>query len=601
MKRAWLLSRLPWVGIALLVVLLGAVQHRWLEDVVRAERRGLAEVLRTASEQVADELDRQLSRVFIHFQPPAGLTAGEESDRFFAEAFASWREEGGSPDLVRAVFSIERGRDGSFDVRQLDPASGRFEPRGWPSRLEATRRRLEQPFAEAAGSFGPIPYPLLPELPGLVVPLDQTRRAVVEAGVDLEADADEDAGRAFEAHVVGFLSSVLVVELDAASLRSTLIPELLDRYRLGAGSDYEATIRVRSSGEQVFSSAAEPMAEEEVAVRTPIFALRPLAEMRSMAQHLRSHELSRRESAGLNLAAIVTAIGGDESGWELAVGHREGSLAAVVKRNQVRHLWVIAGLMAVLGLALWTILLSNRRAQSLARQQVEFVAGVSHELRTPLASIKSLAQNLSRGLVHEPEQVKRYGAMIEREEVRLMDMVDQVLQFSGALSRREAFARAGADLRKIVGQGVEAMRPAVAAAGKEIVLEGPDAPLPILADGEALGRAVQNLVGNAVKYGGDSRWIRVEVAAEEGAGPRSARVTVSDSGPGIRREELSRVFEPFYRTAEAKASQVPGSGLGLSFVRRVAEGHGGRVEARSRRGEGAAFTIVLPLEQEPGP
>jgi len=178
-------------------------------------------------------------------------------------------------------------------------------------------------------------------------------------------------------------------------------------------------------------------------------------------------------------------------------------------------------------------------------------------------------------------------------------MVDQVLQFSGALARRDAFALVAADLVEIVERAVEATRPAVEEAGKEIALERPEAPVPVLADGEALGRAVQNLVTNAVKYGGDSRWIRVEVlgadGTEDAAGARSARVTVRDSGPGIAREDLSRLFDPFYRTAEAKSSQIPGSGLGLSFVRHVAEAHGGRVEATSRRGEGALFTIVLPL------
>jgi signal transduction histidine kinase len=111
-------------------------------------------------------------------------------------------------------------------------------------------------------------------------------------------------------------------------------------------------------------------------------------------------------------------------------------------------------------------------------------------------------------------------------------------------------------------------------------------------DAAALGSAVRNLISNAVKYGGDARWLRIEAAP---AGARHVAITVTDRGIGIAAEDRGRIFEPFYRGREAVARQIQGSGLGLNLVARIAAAHGGRVEVKSEPGQGSAFTLVLPV------
>jgi signal transduction histidine kinase len=116
----------------------------------------------------------------------------------------------------------------------------------------------------------------------------------------------------------------------------------------------------------------------------------------------------------------------------------------------------------------------------------------------------------------------------------------------------------------------------------------------VLADEMLLRRGVQNLVGNALKYGADGKWIGITVDASGSRRGREVRITVADRGPGVAAEDLPHIFEAFYRGRRAVADQVQGNGLGLHLVKRIAEAHGGRVTLRSTPGEGAAFTLHIP-------
>jgi signal transduction histidine kinase len=114
-------------------------------------------------------------------------------------------------------------------------------------------------------------------------------------------------------------------------------------------------------------------------------------------------------------------------------------------------------------------------------------------------------------------------------------------------------------------------------------------------DGPALRRAIENLIGNAVKYAADGSWLGVRAGVAADRRGRWLTVTVEDAGPGISAEDLPRVFEPFYRGRGRAASAVPGSGLGLTVVRNIARAHGGHVDVTSAVGKGASFRLLLPL------
>jgi signal transduction histidine kinase len=228
---------------------------------------------------------------------------------------------------------------------------------------------------------------------------------------------------------------------------------------------------------------------------------------------------------------------------------------------------------------------------------MEFIAGVSHELRTPVAVIRSAAENLSHGIVDGGDRVKRYGQLVETEAKRLGEMVERVLQYAGIESGLGSNLRAPLAPADIIDDAIDASAPLIDP--ERVTIErGIASNLPpVLGDATALRSAVQNLIANAVKYGGSDGWIGI--TAERIGAPRGAevRITVRDHGAGIPAAELPHIFEPFYRGGDAVARQVHGNGLGLSLVRRIVTAHGGRVAVTSRMGVGSTFTITLPTAE----
>ena len=273
------------------------------------------------------------------------------------------------------------------------------------------------------------------------------------------------------------------------------------------------------------------------------------------------------------------------------IKHRDGSLEAAVAHVRFHNLGISLGILALLGAAMAMIMVTTQRAQRLARQQIEFVAGVTHELNTPLTAVRSAGQNLADGVVSDPAQVRRYGTLIANEGRRLSDMVAQALEFAGIQSGRRAYHLRPVEVAEIVDDALQDSRWLLQEKGIELEREvEPDLPA-VLADAAALRRAVQNLVENAVKHGGAGGWIGVRARR---AASGQVEITVADRGPGIAAEDLPHLFEPFFRGRNAAVGNIPGSGLGLSLVRHIAESHGGRIAVDTVVGQGSAFTLRLP-------
>jgi signal transduction histidine kinase len=206
--------------------------------------------------------------------------------------------------------------------------------------------------------------------------------------------------------------------------------------------------------------------------------------------------------------------------------------------------------------------------------------------------------NLADGIVTDPQQVRRYGGLIEKEGSRLTSLVAQVLDFAGIESGSRAYASEPVSLSGVLDDVVQDMRLVLEQSG--LALKKDVAPgLPEVAgDAPALRRVFANLLANAVKFAASGR--RVIVRAAPRADGRSVELRVEDHGPGIPPEERERVFEPFYRGAAAQRNEMPGSGLGLSLVRRVIAAHGGRVRIEDASGGGTAVVVELPAA-EPAP
>jgi signal transduction histidine kinase len=299
---------------------------------------------------------------------------------------------------------------------------------------------------------------------------------------------------------------------------------------------------------------------------------------------------------------VITRTGTDfgfEGRWILMAKHRSGSLEAAVAAVRMKNLVISSSVLLLLTLAVGLIVVSARRAQALARQQIEFVAAVSHELRTPVSVIGAAAGNLADGVVGDPLRVRKYGETIQGEARRLAETVERVLQLAGIAAGSSAASQAPVNPDVLVQESLAACRTEIEHAGVSVEVAIADQLPNVVGDVAALKSALQNLISNAVKYGGDAKWIRISAGRELKGGSREQVVfTVEDRGMGIEADDRKHIFEPFYRGREAVSQQIQGSGLGLNLVMRIAEAHGGRVSVSSEPGKGSTFTLSLPASHD---
>jgi signal transduction histidine kinase len=290
----------------------------------------------------------------------------------------------------------------------------------------------------------------------------------------------------------------------------------------------------------------------------------------------------------------VLLVALDRSGWQLVVKHRQGSLDSAVASLRRRNLAISFGVLVLLAAAVGMIFVSAHRAQRLADLQMEFVAGVSHELRTPLAVIRSAADNLADGVVESGPQVHEYGKLIGREGRRLSTMIEQTLQFAGVQTGAKTYDLGDISVVAVVERTLKDLRPAVDEAGFHVETSIEPGLPAVRSNEQALSRVLANLVENALKYGGEAKWLGVRAAATEGNGKREVELRISDRGPGIDAEDLPHVFEPFYRGKLALSNQIQGSGLGLNLAKRISAAVGARLTVESHPGQGSVFAVHLP-------
>ena len=297
----------------------------------------------------------------------------------------------------------------------------------------------------------------------------------------------------------------------------------------------------------------------------------------------------RRTSSG-DGARLLMSGGDDKGAWQVRVRHRGGSLDALVAQSRRRNLAIGLGVLALLGASVILVFAAAQRQRRLARQQMEFVAAVSHELRTPLAVICSAGENLADGVVAEGDQVKRYGSLIETEGRRLGDMVERVLQFAGIGSGAQTQLRTEVDIAEAIAAAAHGVAANARDRGVALTIHPPAALPPVIGDMDALRSAIQNIVGNAVKYSPAGSAVDVTTELLEGG---IVRIRVVDRGIGIDAADVPHIFKPFFRGRRALDSQVRGSGVGLSVVHHIVQAHGGDLQIESRVGEGTMVTVVL--------
>jgi len=561
----------PTLAVALLVLLLAGtalLQWRWIGELGEAERARRTVELDRAAHRFAEELDRELGGL-------VGTAAPRPDAEDLALRLEAWRRTALVPEILAGVY--EAGANG---LARFDLDHGRFEA------IATTPPELAE-VVSGIRPYGPPPRTASPFVFVFPRPGPPGER------------------------------TFLVVLLDEQAIVGRLLPELARRDL----ADAEAIVAARETPDRPLWSSppGTHFAPGAATIAIPLFAVGagppperraepPPGEPPSAGNDLRPRRgpppgpnddarprrrafdpSSRplRERPADTPSGIAPPNGQPTPHWVLVVRPGHGSLEDAIERSRSRNLALAGGILLLLAASLTLVVVWSLRAERLARRKLDFMAGISHELRTPLTALRAAGQNLADGVVDDPKKIRRYGRLVADEAERLGERVTEVLDFAAFDRGGERLALAPTTVAELVDGALAELAAAIETRGAVVERDLPDGLPSLRIDVGRLRRALRNLIDNALKYG--DGW--VGISARSGA--HGLRLTVADRGPGIDREDLGRLFEPFERGRRQVAGRIPGSGLGLAQVRRIVEAHGGRARVESDR-SGSRFTIELP-------
>jgi len=608
------------LGLAAALIILAVLQYRSTRQLSDATSDQMRATLGASLMDLRRGLENELAPISRDLQPSREDRRQDDSQQL-ARGFAEWQRTSAHPALVTNVLLWRLGGEGS-ELLRLDMARDEFVPGPWPSPLAGLRAELESISANFTGNptpppSGGEPFPRPPR-PAHFRPsswlIDQQVPALVHMNVEAGSTSTPPK------------PSWVIVTLSQDVLAKQVFPELVQRYFSGSnGLDYRVAVLGDTEGQlPIYSSEAGLLGNEASFVPDaglnlfgpPSIAVMQLAGPKPGGSGARPgpvvefgplgqppHSGSPGPSPGEHRDPFMIETirdGPDERDWVVVAQHRKGSLEAAVSAIFHRNLAINFGVLLVLSLTTLLIIVTSARARRLGQLQVDFVAGVSHELRTPLTGIVAAAQNIHDGLVESKDQLMRYGGAILNQAHQLSDLIEQILMFSAVEKGRQRYHLQPTDVAQVVDASLKNTESMIRSAG--ITVEravAPDLPL-VNADFQALSRCLENLITNAVKYGGDERWIGVRAfAASSIQQEKEVRITVEDRGIGIDSRDLKEIFEPFYRSPAVTAAQIHGNGLGLPLAARIAEAMGGRLRVQSVPGKGSSFTVHLPVLDAP--
>ncbi len=234
------------------------------------------------------------------------------------------------------------------------------------------------------------------------------------------------------------------------------------------------------------------------------------------------------------------------------------------------------------------------REREIDRMKTDFVSSVSHELRTPLTSIKAYTATILRD-PNMPEQTQRqFLTVINGESNRLQSLVEDLMEISRIESGTMNIVTQSLDVATVLDKIITALKPTVSEKNIKLETNIDDGLGHLQADESKIESVITNLISNAIKFTPEQG--RITISAKQIQ--EEIAISVKDSGMGIPKEDLPKIFNRFYRV-NRPGTQIQGTGLGLAIVSEIVKAHGGRIDVMSELNQGTTFTVVLPIETRP--
>jgi signal transduction histidine kinase len=643
---SWLLAG----SLALMLLLAAAAvqQYRWINRVSEADRRQRREYMETTLRSTSNDFRETILDLLPSFRPSPTVSPGTVLETYLKARASQWRETSYHPQLLSSISFATETSDG-VKFKRLSLRDEHFTESAWPEALQLYRTILENHLRMPGGEPPLFPngfaFQLSEGRPVLVFPLvtnaeppppprpnDNPSSQIPPHSISsqpngLSAGQPQPMGprELLQAlrpappegmiHVPD-LRGWCFLELNTEYLQKQLLPELVARhFSQEALIDYEVAVVTGHPSRIIYQSDPTLTTESLSNVDAGIILFdshlqpgRPLHPPPPPPEDFPHGEHPRGEPPpppppgepppffnGMEGAPPPAQAGNIETeAWQLVLKIRAGSLESLMNQERRRNLALSFGVLLLLAGSSLMLMLATRRARSLARQQMEFVAGVSHELRTPLTVIQSTSYNLSKGMIQDPQRVRKYGMVIQGEARRLINQVERMLSFAGIQSGRKLYDFRSLDVKEIVERALNEYAPAFEEDGWSVEKDF-DEELPrVLGDAQSLESAVKNLLENALKYAAQGKWLRVGARAGRSKKGAEIQITVADHGPGIAPSDLPHIFNPFYRGQGVLTSSTGGAGLGLNLVERHLRAHHGHVTVKSSPNDGTAFTLHLP-------
>src|SRR5579864_3074623 len=391
----------------------------------------------------------------------------------------------------------------------------------------------------------------------------------------------------------------IVVVLNLNTIRQRIIPDLTERYFGGpVGLEYKlAVVESGNTPHTIYSSDADFPSGDVTNFDSRLNIFGPPPDNGETHDRRTGESDPARERANGFSGLVwfpVIQYGSRDAPWMLLLQHRTTPLQAIAADIWRRNILTGGVVLLLLTIDMGLIVIASRRAHNLAKLQLNFVASVSHELLTPLAAIHCSGQNARDGLIQAKPDLIEHGSIITDQSRQLIDLVREILMFASTEGGTNPYSVRPLSVSEIL----ECVRKDVAVlvdgSGFDIE-QDVEGGLPfVMGDLRALSHCLQNLIANAVKYSGRSRWIGISASAHYlGSHSEEVWVCVQDRGVGISDSDLPHIFEPFYRSAKSVDAQIHGTGLGLAVAKRIAEAMGGRLSVTSEVDVGSVFTLHL--------